>query len=1085
MSDSGVVAILFTDVVGSTDLLARLGDDAAELLRREHFELLRHEVARYGGEEVKSTGDGLMVAFHSPLDAVGCAVAIQEAVARRNRASADRAIGVRVGLNIGQPARDGDDYYGLAVNVAKRLCDRAQGAQILATELVAGVLGSRGGFRFVTAGRLALKGVPEPVGAVVVEWSAETGESRPLPVPTTPAVPRRPRGPRLVGREAELAVLEAEFERAALGEFRCVLVTADPGVGKTRLSAELTARHPAAVTVSARAYPLGGTASFGLWAEALDGHLRRLTPGEVVDVCGGLLDDLAALVRSVAAVRGSAPDREPSRSGLLEALAVVVANMAAMGPLVVVLDDVHWADASSWDGLRYLADNIPTAPVLVLAVARPAELAEQQTATEVILGLEQDEVLTRLGLRPLDRQGTADLIEAVIGRPPPEATVDWVADRALGNPLFALGLVRALLAEGADLAAPALRSIPESLTDRVMARVKLLEAVSRDTLEVLALLGARVELDGLAAVTGRPAPELGPVLDGLVRSRLVTEADRGPELAYEIAHPLVQETIVAGLGAARRRSLHRQVGRALLAAGRLGEAAPHFGRAGDIGDSEAVAALTAALRQAEERDAYRESLALIGSLAELLAPDDNRWVAVADTLAWPAEWVVDHRTDVHAVTALPALRMIDRVLEGDHDPARRAKVKYRLMSFLDWGTGEVDEAARHGRLALELFEAAGDPRSALLTDMELAWTHTLQGNYSEAGRATGAVVDRARAAGERGVELQAVMAQGFAALWGSRLGAAKETFETGLALAREMGNVYRTPYTLAVLALIAAAQGRVRESPALLAEAKSLGLPYHDGLLVEWESWVHWLAGDFRAAAQSALETVAWHPEGLSLRRWLSLGSAPAALVELGRVSEARRLAVPPPGDSGTDPWMFMVELSQWLEGFLAWREGSVAEALSSMTRAGRRLVETGAWWQAALVLSDEAEAAGDAGDAAGAGGAAARLETCARMLDLDLFQALASTAAAWAHLAAGRSGDAATAAERAVDGLRPLGYRAFLARALDVLGRAHSGIDPQRAAEARTEAARLFDECGAGWRRDRALGVPAGVPDNAIGGDR
>jgi hypothetical protein len=170
---------------------------------------------------------------------------------------------------------------------------------------------------------------------------------------------------------------------------------------------------------------------------------------------------------------------------------------------------------------------------------------------------------------------------------------------------------------------------------------------------------------------------------------------------------------------------------------------------------------------------------------------------------------------------------------------------------------------------------------------------------------------------------------------------------------------------------------------------------------------------------------------------------------------------------------------------FRAWREGDVAAALSFMTRAGRRLVETGAWWQAALILSDEAEVAGDAGDAAGAAGAAARLDTCARMLDLDLYRALAGTAAAWAHVAAGQSGAAAAVGQRAVDELRPLGYRAFLARALDVLGRAHGGVDPERAAEARTEAARLFDQCGAGWRRDRILGVAAGSRTTLTGGDR
>lgn len=370
--------------------------------------------------------------------------------------------------------------------MAKRLCDRAGGGEILTTEVVAALFEPSGAFSIKPAGRLVLKGVAQPVSAVAVEWT-EPGAPAPPEELRRRSRPPAPRGPRLVGRDAELARLEGELERAAAGEFRCLLIAADPGVGKTRIAAELVARHPEVVALQARAHPLGGTASFGLWAEALDRHLRGLSPAEVVACCGGLLDDLAGLLRSAAALRGSVPERQPARSSLLEALAVLVANLVRRESVVVVLDDVHWADASSWEALRYLADTLPDAPVLVLA--RPAQLAEQQAATEVVLGLEQDELLVRLPLDVLGREATAELAAAVVGREPPEALVDWVVERSLGNPLFATGLLRALLAEGADLTRPALRSVPETLADRVLARVKGLDEAATETLEVLALLG--------------------------------------------------------------------------------------------------------------------------------------------------------------------------------------------------------------------------------------------------------------------------------------------------------------------------------------------------------------------------------------------------------------------------------------------------------------------------------------------------------------------------------------------------------------------------------------------------------------------
>lgn len=147
-------------------------------------------------------------------------------------------------------------------------------------------------------------------------------------------------------------------------------------------------------TLTARAHPMGGADAFGLWAEVLDGHFRGLDPREVSELCGGFLDDLAAISRAVAAVRGSVPERPPSRLGLLEGLTVVLANLVATGP-VVSLDDVHLADASSWDALHYVADNLAQVPLLVVATARPEELAGHVVASQVLFSLEQDAALDR------------------------------------------------------------------------------------------------------------------------------------------------------------------------------------------------------------------------------------------------------------------------------------------------------------------------------------------------------------------------------------------------------------------------------------------------------------------------------------------------------------------------------------------------------------------------------------------------------------------------------------------------------------------------------------------------------------------
>src|SRR5207245_470522 len=109
---------------------------------RVHFSLLRAAVVEAGGEEVKSLGDGLMVSFASPVDALSCAVAMQRAIAGHNRDRPDQGLEVRIGVHAGEPVREEDDLFGTAVVVAKRLCDRAEGGQILASELLAGLVGS-------------------------------------------------------------------------------------------------------------------------------------------------------------------------------------------------------------------------------------------------------------------------------------------------------------------------------------------------------------------------------------------------------------------------------------------------------------------------------------------------------------------------------------------------------------------------------------------------------------------------------------------------------------------------------------------------------------------------------------------------------------------------------------------------------------------------------------------------------------------------------------------------------------------------------------------------------------------------------
>jgi class 3 adenylate cyclase len=166
-SEPATVTLLFTDLVGSTELLDRLGDDAAESARREHFSLLRAAAREHGGREVKSLGDGLMVAFGSVRGAVACAVRMQQLLAAL---PGEQAMRLRIGLNAGETISTEDDYFGAPVVVAARLCDRAGAGQILASEVVRSLVGGRGRYRFLPLGAIRLKGLSEPVTAFELDW---------------------------------------------------------------------------------------------------------------------------------------------------------------------------------------------------------------------------------------------------------------------------------------------------------------------------------------------------------------------------------------------------------------------------------------------------------------------------------------------------------------------------------------------------------------------------------------------------------------------------------------------------------------------------------------------------------------------------------------------------------------------------------------------------------------------------------------------------------------------------------------------------------------------------------------------------
>lgn len=306
----GTATILVTDLVGSTAMFDRLGDDRAERLLREHLGGLRDLVRAFGGVEVKSTGDGIMAAFPAAWLASECAVAMQRSLHLRNQGDVE-PLHVRIGLHSGDTTADRHDYYGIAVAVAARLCDKAPPDGILVSGVTRGLVGSRGGHTFTDAGVPALKGIDEPVQA----WSLEWGPGQ-LPPATPPGLERR-RGPLVAAGAGALLVLGlgAGVLMAGGNEPR----REPPPVAEGDLMRVSVTRAGGETTGASSAAEISGDGDVVVYESTGDDLVGRDTNAADPDVFHVLVDTgvrpgSLLMVSRNGAVQGNAPSTEPSVS---------------------------------------------------------------------------------------------------------------------------------------------------------------------------------------------------------------------------------------------------------------------------------------------------------------------------------------------------------------------------------------------------------------------------------------------------------------------------------------------------------------------------------------------------------------------------------------------------------------------------------------------------------------------------------------------------------------------------------------------------------------------------------------------------
>lgn len=839
-------------------------------------------------------------------------------------------------------------------------------------------------------------------------------------------------------------------------------------MGKTRLVTEfLSGKRKHALVLSARGYPFGSSTPFGLWAEALDGHLRGLRPDVVQALCGGSVFDLAGILRSVAVPQRAQRATTTPVQKPVEGMAVLLTNLSRTSSIIVHLDDVHLADPSSWEALDYLAHNLADAPVLIVLCARHGELAGQWAPKQALHRLEQEDILKRIALPPLDVEEIRQLIEALQVAPAaPEVLVGWLWERSRGTPLFVLGLIDALVAQGVDLSAPELASVPAALSERVLASVSRLDAASRAVLETLAVIGRGAEMPELTPHAPGSREKLDAALATLLEAGLIEADEDAAGVRYRIVHPLVQDAIFQNIVTPRRRVLHRVVARNLLASGRLGEAAPHLVRSAEPADAEAIDALAGAVRQAWRANAFAEAFEIMSALFELVPTGDDRWLDVLDLMSLEGEWTFHHKTDIDYELCIRVLRKAERLMQATADQGRLATLNLHLASFLAWGHGDLAESEHRGNAAVGFFRAAGDDARARLALNELAWIRGVEGDLSAQEHAARAVLSAAEAADDRGAVLLALANIASTAWPRGRFAEAEVLYRRCIEIAASDGNGSRLRHGRTLLAMTLALDGRLGEARASLAAAEAADPQSSDALILEFGPHITWFTGDVRATLASARSSIARvGPRRLTL---VSMIGALAA-TEAGETAAARSFLAGAAETVAERRRWIIGSYHRWASGVFASRAGNATGALDELERASSRLLDMEALPVAAMVLVDLVDVAVHR-DLDAAERALRSLHEIAERLGRDHYRALATMGAAEVELVMGSSESAAARAQDAQRLLADRGYSLLEGRALDAVGRALTPFDRSGAIRAFEGAAALFNECGAIWRRDRSL---------------
>lgn len=426
---------------------------------------------------------------------------------------------------------------------------------------------------------------------------------------------------RLVGRDKELAELRDFWSRAERGEGHMVLLSGEPGIGKTRLAEELVvyARLHGALILEGHFHPELGLPYLGI-REALRDHLRSRPPEAARAEVGSTAPELIKLVPEVGEIVGEVTPNPPmsdlqaERMRMFDHVTQFLLGLAGRSPILFVLDDLHWADAPSLLLIHYLLRNAQQSRVLVLGTYRETELDPVRPFYESMVGLNRERLYTRLILRRLPAENVAALVGVLLDGPVDEKLIEVIARETEGNPFFVEEVVKSLVEQkvlrteggvwkpvrGIEL------EVPQSIQVALGRRLAGLSEDAQSALNQASVLGREFNLDVLLAMGEWEEDRLLDALDEAVRAQLIAEVRGAGQDQYTFAHALLVQVLYESMNTRRQARLHQRAGEALerVYARRLDDQvealAHHFALARITAAEQAV---TYSLRAAEKASA--------------------------------------------------------------------------------------------------------------------------------------------------------------------------------------------------------------------------------------------------------------------------------------------------------------------------------------------------------------------------------------------------------------------------------------------------------------------------------------------------